>query len=248
MRTAAGQVTDRVRATGQPQRLRVPPGAAGWLQITVTGLASPPARFGTQVAIREVTIPGVRASRVIVAPAGPSRAVPAPAAVVLAKAQPWPSGCMRTWLRWVCSPSLIVPTEEQFGFDQAFRASVAGPAALRGSAVLASASRAGRYLGTNRGGVEVQASSSYTPNPQDQARAAFDGDPATVWTASSSDAQPILTISWRHPRTVRRIMIQRPPDAEGLLQVLMAGSGGQARGARSAPAGSSGSRRCAPPG
>ncbi len=239
VRTAAGQVTDRVRATGQPQRLRVPPGAAGWLQITVTGLASPPARFGTQVAIREVTIPGVRASRVIAAPAAParSRAVPAPAAVVLAKAQPWPSGCMRTWLRWVCSPSLIVPTEEQFGFDQAFRAGVAGPAALRGSAVLASASRAGRYLGANRGGVQVQASSSYTPNPQDQARAAFDGDPATVWTASSTDAQPILTISWRHPRTVRRIKIQRPPDAEGLLQVLIAGSGGQARGGDVGPSG-----------
>ena len=249
VRTAAGQVTDRVRATGQPQRLRVPPGAAGWLQITVTGLASPPARFGTQVAIRQVTIPGVRASRVIVAPAGParSRGAPAPAApvpgalgsaaVVLAKAQPWPSGCMRTWLRWVCSPSLIVPTEEQFGFDQAFRASVAGPAAVRGSAVLASASRAGQYLGTNHGAVQVQASSSYTPNPQDQARAAFDGNPATVWTASSTDAQPILTISWRNPRTVRRIMIKRPPDAEGLLQVLIAGSGGQARGGDVGPRG-----------
>jgi arabinofuranan 3-O-arabinosyltransferase len=232
VRTAAGRITDRVRATGQPQRLRVPPGAAGWLQITVTGLASPPARFGTQVAIREVTIPGVRASRVIVAPAGPARsgAVPAPAAVVLAKAQPWPSGCMRTWLRWVCSPSLIVPAEEQFGFDQAFRAGAAGPAALRGSAVLASAPRAGRYLGASHGGVDVQASSSYTPNPQDQARAAFDGDPATVWTASSTDPQPILTISWRHPRTVRKIVIQRPPDAAGLLQVLIAGSGGQVRG------------------
>ena len=249
VRTAAGQVTDRVRATGQPQRLRVPPGAAGWLQITVTGLASPPARFGTQVAIREVAIPGVRASRVIVAPAGPARlngaparatrarASPTPVAVVLAKAQPWPSGCMRTWLRWVCSPSLIVPTEEQFGFDQAFRARAADPAALRGSAVLASASRAGQYLGTNRGGVRVQASSSYTPNPQDQARAAFDGDPATVWTASIADAQPILTISWRRPRTVRRIVIQRPPDAEGLLQVLIAGSAGQARGANVGPSG-----------
>ena len=142
VRTAAGQVTDRVRATGQPQRLRVPPGAAGWLQITVTGLASAPARFGTQVAIRQVTIPGVRASRVIVAPAGParSRGAPAPAApvpgalgsaaVVLAKAQPWPAGCMRTWLRW-CSPSLIVPTEEQFGFDQPFRLKRRRPAAQR---------------------------------------------------------------------------------------------------------------------
>jgi arabinofuranan 3-O-arabinosyltransferase len=239
VRTAAGQVTDRLRATGQPQRLRVPAGATGWLQITVTGLASPPARFGTQVAIREVTIPGVRASRVIVAPAGPARprGGPAPAAVVLAKAQPWPSGCMRTWLRWVCSPSLIVPTEEQFGFDQALRASVPGPAALRGAAVLASAARAGQYLGARRGGVQVHASSSYTPDPQDQARAAFDGDPATVWTASSTDAQPILTIGWRHPRTVRRITIQRPPDAEGLLQVLIAGSGGQVRGSNVGPSG-----------
>jgi arabinofuranan 3-O-arabinosyltransferase len=237
VRTAAGQVTDRPRATGQPQRLHVPPGGTGWLQITITGLASPPARFGTQVAIREVTVPGVRASRAIVAPAGParSRGGPAPAAVVLAKAQPWPSGCMRTWLRWVCSPSLIVPTEEQFGFDQALRASVAGPAALRGSAVLVSASRAGQYLGA--GGVQVHASSSYTPNPQDQARAAFDGDPATVWTASTTDAQPILTIGWRHPRTVGKITIQRPPDAEGLLQVLIAGSGGQVRGANVGPSG-----------
>jgi arabinofuranan 3-O-arabinosyltransferase len=239
VRTAAGHVTDRLRATGQPQRLRVPPGAAGWLQITVTGLASQSARFGTQVGIREVMIPGVRASRVIVAPAGPARSSrgPAPAAVVLAKAQPWPSGCMRTWLRWVCSPSLIVPTEERFGFDQAFRASIAGPAAFRGSAVLASASRAGQYLGASRGEVQVRASSSYTPNPQDQARAAFDSDPATVWSASITDAQPILTIGWRRPRTVRRITIQRPPDAQGLLQVLIAGSGGQARGGNVGPGG-----------
>ena len=148
VRTAAGQVTDRLRATGQPQRLRAPPGATGWLQITVTGLASPPSRFGTQVALREVTIPGVRASRAIVAPAGP--AGPVPAAVVLAKTQPWPSGCMRTWLRWVCSPSLIVPAEEQYGFDHAFTAAAAGQAALRGSAVLASASRASAYLRAGR--------------------------------------------------------------------------------------------------
>ena len=239
VRTAAGQVTDRLRATGQPQRLRTPPGATGWLQITVTGLAAPPSRFGTQVAIREVTIPGVRARRVIVAPAGPARLAgrPAPAAVVLAKTQPWPSGCMRTWLRWVCSPSLIVPAEEQFGFDHAFTAAAASHAALRGSAVLASASRASAYLGAARGGVQVHASSSYTPNPQDQARAAYDGDPATVWTASTTDAQPILTISWRRPRTVRRITIQRPPDAVGLLQVLMAGSHGQVRGGSVGPSG-----------
>jgi len=227
VRTAAGRVTDRVRVTGGPQALRVPPGATGWLQLTVTGLASPPAWFGAQAAIKEITVPGMRASRLIVAPA----VHPAPATAVLAKTQPWPSGCMPTWLRWVCNPALVNPAEEQYGFDHAFTAGASGPAVLHGSAVLISASLASKYLGTNRAGVWVRASSTYTNNPQDQARAAFDGDPATAWTASAADTQPILTIGWRRPRMVGRMTIQRPPGASGPLQVLIAGPGGQVRGA-----------------
>jgi arabinofuranan 3-O-arabinosyltransferase len=238
VRTAAGQVTDRVRVTGRPQVLRVPPGATGWLQLTVTGTASP-AWFGSQVAIKDVTVPGVRASRLIVAPA----VRPAPATVVLAKAQPWPSGCMPTYLRWVCNPSLITPTEEQYGFGHVFTAGASGTTALHGSTVLISARLASKYLGTNRAGVWVSASSAYTPDPQDQARAAFDGDLATAWTASTTDARPILTIGWRHPRTVDRITIRRPPGAVGLLQVLITGSRGQVRGAN---VGASGVVRFAP--
>jgi arabinofuranan 3-O-arabinosyltransferase len=223
--TAAGQVTDRVRVTGSPQVLRVPPGATGWLQLTVTGAAWP-GSFGSQVAIKEITVPGVRASRLIVAPA----VHPAPATVVLAKAQPWLSGCMPTWLRWVCNPSLINPTEEQYGFGHDFTADASGTTALHGSAVLTSARLASKYLGTNRAGVWVLASSAYTNNPQDQARAAFDGYLATAWTASATDTQPILTIGWRRPQTVGRIRIQVPPGAVGLLQVLITGSDGQVRG------------------
>ena len=144
---------------------------------------------------------------------------------------------MPTWLRWVCNPALTDPTEEQFGFDHAFTARAAGPTALHGSAVLISASLAGKYLGTNRAGARVRASSTYTNDPQDQARAAFDGDPATAWTASGIDTQPVLTIGWRHPRTVGRMTIQRPPGAVGPLQVLIAGSGGQVRGANVGPSG-----------
>ena len=238
VRTAAGRVTDRVQATGRPQALRVPPGATGWLQLTVTGVASRP-WFGAQAAIKEITVPGVRASRLIVAPA----VHPAAATVVLAKAQPWPSGCMPTWLRWVCNPALANPTEEQYGFGHAFTAGASGLTALHGSAVLISASLAGQYLGTNRAGAWVRASSTYMNDPQDQARSAFDGDPATAWTASGIDTQPVLTIGWRRPRTVGRITIQRPPGAVGPLQVLIAGSGGQVRGAN---VGLSGAVRFAP--
>jgi arabinofuranan 3-O-arabinosyltransferase len=233
VRTAAGQLTDRVRATDKPQVLRVPPGVTGWLQITVTGLDWRPSSFGAQVAIREIAVPGVRASRLIVTPA----VHPASATWVLAKTQPWPSGCMPTWLRWVCSPWLANPTEEQYGFGHAFTAGASGLTTLRGSAVLTSTWLTSKYLGTNQAGVWVRGSSAFMPSPLDQARAAFDGDPATTWTASGVDTQPILAIGWLHPRTVGRITIQRPPGAAGLLQVLIAGSGGQVRGTNVGPGG-----------
>jgi arabinofuranan 3-O-arabinosyltransferase len=150
---------------------------------------------------------------------------------------------MPTWLRWVCNPALTNPTEEQYGFGHAFTAGASGLTALRGSAVLISASLAGKYLGTNRAGAWVRASSTATNDPQDQARAAFDGDPATAWTASGIDTQPVLTIGWRRPRTVDQMTIQRPPGAVGPLQVLIAGSGGQVRGANVGP---SGAARLAP--
>ena len=232
VRTAEGQVTDRVRAVSSPQGLAVPPGPTGWLQLSVTGLASPSAP-GDQVAIKEITVPGLRASRLIAAPAVPLAA----GTVVLAKAQPWPSGCMPTWLRWVCNPVLTSPAEEQFGFGHAFTARVGGKAMLRGSAVLTSAWLAGKYLGGNQAGVWVRGSSVYLGDPQDHARAAFDGDPATAWTASATDTHPVLTIGWRRPRRVRRIAIQRPPGAIGLLQVLITGSDGQVRGANVGPGG-----------
>jgi arabinofuranan 3-O-arabinosyltransferase len=234
VRTAAGQVSDRVRDTGQPQSLRVPPGRTGWLQITVTGVATPPP-FGAQVAIKEITVPGVTASREIVAPTLPASTQPftstGPAAVVLAKAQPWSAGCMRIPARWVCSPSLISPTEEQYGFDHAFSAGTGGQATLHGRAVLTTVSLATKFLAAPHSGVRVTASSTYTPGPQDQAIAAFDANPATAWIASSTDAQPVLTIGWRQRRTVRSVTIQRPPGAQGLLQVLISGSAGQVRGA-----------------
>ena len=38
----------------------------------------------------------------------------------------------------------------------------------------------------------MTASSTYTGDPQDQAWSAFDGNPATSWIASATDAHPTL--------------------------------------------------------
>src|SRR6266567_4259193 len=227
--TAAGRVADSVAVTSAPQRLRVPAGASNWLRITVTGLSSQPRlAVGTQVAIYDISVPGVRAGRTIVAPSVPGGD---PSAVVLAKDEPPPSGCMLTSLRWVCSPELTAPVEEQFGFDHSFTEPVPEQATLRGTAILVDPALADRFVRLSPLQAWVTASSVYTGDPQDQALSAFDGDPATAWVARVTDAHPTLSIQWGYRRTISQLTIQRPPSASGLLQVLIAGSGGQVRGA-----------------
>ena len=227
--TAAGQVTDPVRVTGNPQPLRVPAGASGWLRITITGLGASPGapRLGAQVGIASITVPGVSASRTIVAPPAGGD----PSAVVLAKAQPDQSGCMLTSARWVCSPQLSDSTEEQYGFDHAFTEPAPAQAELRGSATLTNPSLADSYAFAGGGQLAVTASSTFTGDPQDQPRNAFDGDAATAWIASPADPHPKLTIRWGYPRVISRVTFKRPPGASGLAQVLITGSRGQRRGA-----------------
>src|ERR1019366_3070729 len=177
--------------------------AYSWLRITVTGLASRPQPvLGAQVGIAEISVPGVRASRVIAAPkvtvpGGGSGRAGDPTAVVLAKTQPQPTGCMLTSLRWACSPSLTTLAEEQYGFDQAFTVSAGGQAQLRGSAVLIAPAQVDKYARSS-GGAQVTASSVSTSDPEDLARSAFDGDPATTWIAGPLAAHPMLKIRWAH--------------------------------------------------
>jgi len=186
------------------------------------------------VGIKEITVPGLHASRVIVAPSVPHVR---PAVVVLAKAQPLASPCMLTPGRWVCSPALARPVEEQYGFDEAFTAPAAAQVTLRGSAVLFAPSLVNKYVRLAGRQPRVGASSRYTRAPQNQPRSAFDGNPATTWIASPGDTNPVLTISWRHRLTVRTVTIQRPPGADGPLPVLVSGERGQARGGVLGPAG-----------
>jgi arabinofuranan 3-O-arabinosyltransferase len=210
VQTSAGSLTENVRATSKSQALTVPPGATGWLRITVAAVASkqfPPP--GSQVGITEVAVPGVTASRTIMAPAVrlPASARPS---VLLAKAQPQPSACMRTSLRWVCSPFLSTPTEEQFGFDEGFTASAGSAAALRGQAIMTDTDSIRRDAWPGRDQPRVTASSVYTGDPQDMAAAAFDGSTATSWVAGPGDRHPVLTIRWHGVRTIRGITVNVP--------------------------------------
>ena len=231
--TAAGRVTDPVRVTGQAQPLRLPPGRSSWLRITVTRLAATPSSpVGAQVGISEISVPGVQASRVIVAP--DLHASTDPAVVVLGKTQPQPSGCMLTSLRWVCSPALTTSTEEQYGLNAQFTEATATQAGLRGAAILLNPALIQHYARFGRGHISVTASSTYTSDPEDQPWSAFDGNPATSWVAGADDAHPTLTIQWWHPRRLSQITIQRPPGAAACSRCCWSARAARSAAARSA--------------
>jgi arabinofuranan 3-O-arabinosyltransferase len=228
IRTHAGDLTEQVHATSQYQVLRVPRGLTTWLRIRVTAVGGSWTAGRSQVGIREISIPGVDASRMIDAPDVPLPGGGDPAAVVLAKAEPQTTGCMLTPARWVCSPSLATPTEEQYGFDESFAAAQPSPARLSGSAVLISPAGVQRYAFGGQQ-VTVSASSTSTPDPQDQPYAAFDTSQRTTWISGAADVRPRLTISWRHPVALSTITVLRPAGAADLLPMQITGSAGQVR-------------------
>jgi arabinofuranan 3-O-arabinosyltransferase len=228
--TAAGRVTDAVRDTGAFQTLRVPAGRTRWLSITFAAFRHErhkPVR--PQAGIKEIVIPGVHPSRTIVAPTVQLAGGADPSAVVLAKAEPQPSGCMLTSARWVCSPELIRPTEEQYGFDESVTVSRPETATLSGVAVLTSPRLIQAYAFPGGHQPAVTASSAYTGDPEDQGYAAFDNNPLTTWISGAADPHPTLTIRWRGTRPVGTVTITRPPGVTSPLPVRITGSGGQVR-------------------
>lgn len=229
VRTATGQLTESVRDTGNFQSLRVPAGGSTWLRIRITR-TEPGPTVGRQAGIAEISVPGVVASRTIVAPYVTTPGGGDPTMVVLSKAEPQPSGCMLAGPRWICSPALVRPTEEQYGFDHSFFFADPATATLSGSALLTNPSLIERYSWPGTGQPRVTAWSTYTTDPQDQAASAFDGNPATTWIARGASRSATLSIRWTRRKVVREVTVIRPLGASGPAQVLLRGSGGQVRG------------------
>lgn len=230
IKTATGRTVDNVANTGNYQSLRVPNGRSSWLRIKIDATRGKPHGQRRQVGIAEISVPGVRASRTIVAPDIHLAGGTDPSAVVLAKAEPTSSGCMLTSLRWVCSSTLIKPTEEQYGFNEGFNAASGETATLAGSAVLTNLRLISNYAWPSAQHANVTASSTYISAPQDMAESAFDGNPLTSWVSSYADKRPRLTISWAKPKLISHIDIERPPSARQIAQVYITGSDGQLRG------------------
>ncbi|MUN36681.1 DUF3367 domain-containing protein [Actinomadura sp. NEAU-AAG5] len=212
------------QAVGGGQGLRVPDGPTRWVRLRITGLAfAAVAPALTSAGVSELSIGGLEPARSFTLPA-PAGA----AAYVMGRAPDAASACMKGSLRWVCSPSLSAGDEEGTGFDRTFVSATPRPVPLTGTAVLTDRRLIDRYTAP-KGRTVVTASSALSAHPADQARSAFDGDPATAWISGERDRAPELTVRWKGRRRVSAVTVTRPPGASGPVRVRVEGGGGETR-------------------
>ncbi|GAA2622862.1 alpha-(1-_3)-arabinofuranosyltransferase [Actinomadura fulvescens] len=226
--TQAGTIEQDVQPTAQPQRLRAPAGRTSWLRVRILKLAKEPVSpAAARVAVSELTVPGVRASRHLRMPAAPAKRNEAPAQL-MARSVPPRSECMRGSSRWVCSPELGKDDEEGNTFNRIFSSPAGTTARVSGNAVLTEPGMIDR-LTRSGSKVTVSASSSWTREPAGLPRSAFDGDPATTWLAAGDDRAPTLKIGWDGAVQLGEVTVARPAGARAALRVTVTGANGEVR-------------------
>ncbi|GAB2835867.1 alpha-(1-_3)-arabinofuranosyltransferase [Actinocorallia aurea] len=221
--TEAGSREQTVRTDREEQVLLTPPGLTSWLRIRFVGFTKAEAAdLGASVALSEVRVPGVQASRTLKAPDV------AATFWAFSRESDESSACMRGADRWICHWSLEKGGEEAYGFDRTFTAA-AGRVRLTGRAVLRQTELVDHYTRL-KPLPEAGASSQAVDGAATWARAAFDDDPSTTWLPDPDDDEPTLTLRWADRKKITRIAVERPPAAEVPMQVYVTGGDGTVRG------------------
>ncbi|TKJ32129.1 alpha-(1-_3)-arabinofuranosyltransferase family protein [Blastococcus sp. CCUG 61487] len=212
--TDAGSAIVRVRDSGEPQALRLPPGPTRTL--TISGTTEDPG--APALVLTELAVPGVALGRTVVTPT-PSAAADA-YAFDAGTGRP---GCLAVQEGLVrCAAELVDLGEEPAALDRTF--STVGDA--EHELAVAVTGRPGpaldALLAAARGGPQAAASSVEVYDPRGGAAAAVDGDPRTSWLAGGGDERPTIVLAWPEPRLVDSLRILAEPGAAVLEAVTVA--------------------------
>ncbi|HEY3259871.1 MAG TPA: alpha-(1-_3)-arabinofuranosyltransferase [Pseudonocardiaceae bacterium] len=225
--TDRGSVEHDVPEPPGPHDYPVFGGPSARVRVTVLGMRG--GREDGNVAVRELVIPGVAASRALRVPADVRSSRP-PVLAFSRGSQPR-GACFADGDGLRCDGGLVRVGEEPLGVDRRFRLSMAGLYVLTGTAM----ARLGPQPWLAPSGLAVSASSQLGADPAVSVRMAFDGDPGTGWVAELTDPAPTITLRWPGPRTVDRLSWQpsmlnaaNPPLAIE-LHALDAGGADQVR-------------------
>ncbi len=198
--TDRGSIEHDVPEKGGPNLYPVFGGPSSTVRVTI--LAMRGGRETGNVAIRELTIPGVDASRLLRAPSDVGTQVP-PVLSFTRGAQPRPAcfGDPDQPAELSCDGALARVGEEPEGVDRRFRLTRPAVYGVAGTVL----PRLGTQFWRNPSGLVVLPSSQLGGDPSLSPKMAFDGDPDTSWVADVVDPDPTFLVSWPDERTIDRI-------------------------------------------
>ncbi|GAA3389783.1 alpha-(1-_3)-arabinofuranosyltransferase domain-containing protein [Cryptosporangium minutisporangium] len=196
--TDRGTRSVTVTPDSKPQRVATPSGTTRKLRLTVRAVDGDPARAGG-VAIAEVTVPGVKASRTLVTPdVGGTD----PAIVVFRAATSGHGDCLTFADRPVCLPDVSTPAEEPTGIDRTFTLPAAAAYAVTISALPISGTALDALLAPGPDGAVATSADTGYNDPRTRPQAVFDSDPDTVWIAEPGVQAPVISVELPEERKV----------------------------------------------
>jgi arabinofuranan 3-O-arabinosyltransferase len=199
--TDAGVFPFDISNTEEAQTFAVP-GVTRSLRVTLTGV-----RDGVvgQFGISDIAIPDVHVQRTLVT-SGEMSGGP----VVFSTARGARPGCTLVSRVYVCADALRAQSED-LGIHRTFNVGVPMDARITMS---------GRWLGGAelndafpQGSVSARSDSVLVIDSAARPEAAVDGDAATAWIASASDAHPTLILTLPSPRRISGLRIAVSPNA-----------------------------------
>ena len=204
--TDRGSIEHDVPEAGGPTVYPVFGGPSSAVRVTI--LAMRGGRENGNVAVRELSIPGMEASRLLRAPADVGSQVP-PVLAFSRGAQPRPAcfGDPGDPAALRCDPALTRVGEEPDGVDRRFRLVRPALHGVSGTVL----PRLGTQFWRNPSGLVVLPSSQLGGDPSVSPQLAFDGNPDTSWVADVVDPDPTFIVSWPGERTIDRISLTPSP-------------------------------------
>lgn len=206
--TDAGRAQTDLGARGSATPLAVPPGPTRHLRVTVTAV-----RSGGQAGFAEITVPGVRVQRVVVAPTATTQGTAATtgASTVVLRVPPGARGsCLFAGQRPLCAPGLARPGE-QTSIDDDVTLPAAASYAVDAAVVARPGPALDALLRPVGPALLASASSTLVPDPAARPQAAVDRDLGTGWTASAGDPDPTLTLTLPRPRRLTGLQLLVDP-------------------------------------
>ncbi len=184
--------------------------AATWLRVDdVSG------RPGNRLALAEVDVPGLEATRSLVLPTLPEE-WGSPDTVVLRAIDDARRGCAVVSRAVRCVEGRDVAPEESAGMRREL--SLPAPTTYDGQLTVRPRSGpATTRLMLDGLPIGVSASSTGSPDLRASAVAAVDGDRGTTWTAERSDIDPVLRLNWLGAQTITGLSLSVAPDTAARL-------------------------------